>query len=1181
MSKTITLLFFSLFIYTQSFAQDKYNLDPVTASRFTVTDKVWPQTVGEGDVCLWNDDKLAAFTITIDDNIEGDIPFWKSMINKYGFNLTWFVITEADAQYNVSDWQLFNDVAELGSQVNGHDDRNWYSQDPPAGWTNPTLAEYYARLKRTQDTINAHVVNGGNKCLTYAYPFGDGNPDEARKVFTAIRGVTGILNLADKVNYLDVNSISNTHIDADQASRDNYVLPLLDKTSTLWNQNYYRGWGSVHYHGVGTAEQQQNADDFFQYLKEKDLWIDGFTRVALYSQSYATHHLNIDSVTDSEIKFTLTDEMQDDVYTFPLTVKIRIDNAWADVSATQNGVDTEVQLITYEGNQYALVKAVPDKGQVILTGTLTPTWDFTLIAPAEDGYVSDPAVITENNPYLTGDMKLGKSAVDGSANTTSVIIPFQLPARPEGKTIKNASLKVYVSYGREWVNANVDLYGLPFATQSTGNAIHPEDHYAGPFAESQGSRGAVGIEDDYFTKNVAQGELDTPRWEETTAYNQKLIDYINAQYDAGAQEGDWIFLRLSMDNDDMTGAQYFKIDGGEQTNPAELLIAFSGDITPPSDTTIEIMGGVEDNGVYGNGTLTANAVDGWVARPQHFVGGLKEYNESKPADQLDNYDGAAVIPFLLPAIPAGKTIKDVSFSVNLEKQSASWGTLNCDLYGLNARAEATVLADDFFAGDYNADANAVGIQAKFIPNGTPVGRVETSAEAKSALIAFIKEQYNNGKAGQYVFFRINPDATNITTYLRVDITSADNADLSLQPKLVITYGEQGSNTAPVIDTIGDQALKEGEVLDVAITATDADGDALQFTATNLPGFATLTDHTDGTATLSLAPQAGDAGIYNNVVISVSDGDLSDEETISITVESNDSGWDFTITAPTEDGYVSDPAVITANNPYLWGEMKLGKSAVDGSANTTSAIIPFQLPAKPDGETVENASLKVYVSYGREWIDANVDLYGLPFATQSTGNAIHPEDHYAGPFVDNQGSRGAVGIEDDYFTKNVAKGSLDTPRWEETAANNQKLIDYINAQYDAGAQEGDWIFLRLSMDNDDMTGAQYFKIEGGDQTNPAVLSLSFTGTAAVGIVEKGALGIYPNPVKNGKLNISLEGFNNDAEVQIYSITGRLIHKDSVKAGSQNIIETNLSLKPGIYIVRVNDGEKSKTQKLIIQ
>ena len=521
---------------------------------------------------------------------------------------------------------------------------------------------------------------------------------------------------------------------------------------------------------------------------------------------------------------------------------------------------------------------------------------YDITAPTEDGYVSDPAVITTNNPYLWGFMKLGKSAVDGSANTTSAIIPFRLPARPAGKKVETASLKVYVSYGREWLNANVDLYGLPFVPendQNTGRAIHPEDHYAGPFAATQGSRGAVGIEDDYFAKNVEAGKLDTPRWEQTTE-DQKLAAYINAQYDAGAKEGDWIFLRLSMDDDDMTGAQYFKVEGGDSDTPATLQINFdagpvnnppvlaaiddqqveekqvldlnisasdadgdaltfsatnlpafavltdNGDgtalikfspnegdagtyngitvtvsdgkdtdektfvltvspVTAPGDKVEEVYAAVEDNGVYGNGTLTTTKTDGWVARPQHFVGGLKEYNPNKPDDELDNYDGAAVFPFLLPAIPAGMLLKDASFSVNIEATSATWGTINIDLYGLDARPEATVLGDDFFSGTYGADTKATGIQALFIPDQSPVGRIETTTEGKSKLTEFIQSQYDAGKAGQYIFLRVNPNVENVTTYLRVQITSADNTDPALQPKLVLTFKDDSTAAVEDID----------------------------------------------------------------------------------------------------------------------------------------------------------------------------------------------------------------------------------------------------------------------------------------------------------------------------------------------------------------------------------------------
>lgn len=289
--------------------------------------------------------------------------------------------------------------------------------------------------------------------------------------------------------------------------------------------------------------------------------------------------------------------------------------------------------------------------------------------------------------------------------------------------------------------------------------------------------------------------------------------------------------------------------------------------------------------------------------------------------------------------------------------------------------------------------------------------------------------------------------------------------------------------------------------------------------------------------------------------------------------------DYTITAPTEDGYVSDPAIIVANNPYLFGAMKLGKSAVDGSGNTTSAIIPFQLPARPSGETVDLANLNVYVSFGREWINANVDLYGLTFQTDAgTGRTIFNTDHFAGAYPD--GTAGVTAIEDDYFAKNVAPGTLDTPRWEETT-NEANLIAYLNAQYDAGAAAGDWVFLRLSMDDDAMTGAQYFNIEGGDSTEPAALEIGFTGVLSVDRVELNTLGLYPNPISDGKLNISLEGFVNDANLEIFSLTGKLVHSEKIEVSSNTNFETKLNLSIGLYVVKLNDGVVSKSQKLVVQ
>lgn len=392
-----TILLLLLMSFIQSIGQNTFNLDPAVGSRFTVTDKVWPTNVGEGDVCLWNDDKLSAFTLTIDDNNEQDIPFWKTMISKYGFHFTWFVTTEADPAYNVQNWSLFNDVAALGSQVDGHDDRNWYNT-PTGGETNPSDADYLARLQATLTAINTNVTSGDNECLTYAYPFGEGNETEARKIYIGIRGTQGLLNQSNTVNYLDVNSVSNAHIYGNDTDRDKYILPLLDQVSTLYGTNYYRGWGSTHFHGLDNAGEIAT-DDFLQYLANKpDLWVAGFTEVTQYSQSFATHNLTIDNVISNEIKFTLTDDMLDSAFYFPLSVKIRIDNAWVNISATQNGTTVDTQIITNGGNKYALVKAVPDGGQVTVTGVAD----------------SDPAVITpviDDKSMIEGEtLEIGFSA---------------------------------------------------------------------------------------------------------------------------------------------------------------------------------------------------------------------------------------------------------------------------------------------------------------------------------------------------------------------------------------------------------------------------------------------------------------------------------------------------------------------------------------------------------------------------------------------------------------------------------------------------------------------------------------------------------------------------------------------------------------------------------------------------
>ncbi|MCW9030601.1 MAG: putative Ig domain-containing protein, partial [Gammaproteobacteria bacterium] len=88
-----------------------------------------------------------------------------------------------------------------------------------------------------------------------------------------------------------------------------------------------------------------------------------------------------------------------------------------------------------------------------------------------------------------------------------------------------------------------------------------------------------------------------------------------------------------------------------------------------------------------------------------------------------------------------------------------------------------------------------------------------------------------------------------------------------------------SNSAPVLNTIGNQTLKEGEAFELTVTGTDADGDVLTYLATNLPEGATLDPQT---GVFNWTPNYFQAG-FHRITFEVTDGNLSTTEIVDLTV----------------------------------------------------------------------------------------------------------------------------------------------------------------------------------------------------------------------------------------------------------------------------------------------------------
>lgn len=72
-----------------------------------------------------------------------------------------------------------------------------------------------------------------------------------------------------------------------------------------------------------------------------------------------------------------------------------------------------------------------------------------------------------------------------------------------------------------------------------------------------------------------------------------------------------------------------------------------------------------------------------------------------------------------------------------------------------------------------------------------------------------------------------------------------------------------------------------------------------------------------------------------------------------------------------------------------------------------------------------------------------------------------------------------------------------------------------------------------------------------------------------------LGFYPNPVSNGKIYITSKT-SIDKEVTIFNVLGKQVLQQMV---SKELSISSLS--PGVYIVKIREGETVATRKLIVK
>ena len=193
-----------------------------------------------------------------------------------------------------------------------------------------------------------------------------------------------------------------------------------------------------------------------------------------------------------------------------------------------------------------------------------------------------------------------------------------------------------------------------------------------------------------------------------------------------------------------------------------------------------------------------------------------------------------------------------------------------------------------------------------------------------------------------------PANSDVGVYTDVTISVSDGADSATLAPFSITVNN--TNDAPTISGTPSSSVDSGALYDFQPSAYDIDGDSLQFSASNLPSWAGLDIET---GRLWGIPGEPEVGVYDNIVISVSDGEATSSLpafsiTVNTTVVPN--------TAPTisgvpsasvvvDDVYSFVPSASDADNDFLvfsisnkpvWATFNIADGHLSGTPNSSHA-----------------------------------------------------------------------------------------------------------------------------------------------------------------------------------------------------------------------------------------------------
>ncbi len=351
------------------------------------------QTIGQATVKTWADDRKAAFSFTFDDSYKSQYDYAVPVLDSFGFKGTFYVIAGSvtdDSQplnWRYGTWGEFRQMANEGHEIGSHTMTHPHLPNLPAGDISTPNTIYY-ELYQSKKLIEQKIP--GITVTTLAYPYVEYNgtvQNIAAQYYEASRTDGDIPNNAiiTGTNWQNINSYEvQFDLPRNSVSDDEDELQQFE-TSMQNDVINNKKWGMLFAHEVLPFSQIPQAvaagywypmstewlTSLCQWMKVKsdnnELWVTTVANVTKYMKERENFSSSVIASTNSRIELNVTDNLDDSIFDYPLTVDIQVPSGWQNVKINQGTDTASAATFISGGNTFVRTDVIPDAGNVILT----------------------------------------------------------------------------------------------------------------------------------------------------------------------------------------------------------------------------------------------------------------------------------------------------------------------------------------------------------------------------------------------------------------------------------------------------------------------------------------------------------------------------------------------------------------------------------------------------------------------------------------------------------------------------------------------------------------------------------------------------------------------------------------------------------------------------------------------